>query len=141
MLTMKDIILHDLITFKSEINERMKVMITKSSRSLDLTQLEWDLSEMNLNQQWNWFSNFWFWRIPSEITKMIHIKNFLNELLIFIRESWRKKSEIKLNKYQMNWKEINFFWINNYFISVHASIECWRCKDKDSTDSEKLTSK
>ncbi len=40
MLTMRDIILHDLITFRSEIDERMKVMITKSSRSLDLTQLE-----------------------------------------------------------------------------------------------------
>jgi len=40
MLTMKDIILHDLITFRSEIDERMKVMITKSSKSLDLMQLE-----------------------------------------------------------------------------------------------------
>jgi len=40
MLTMKDIILHDLIIFRSEIDERMKVMITKSSRSLDLMQFE-----------------------------------------------------------------------------------------------------
>jgi len=40
MLTMKDIILHDLIMFRSEIDERMKVMIIKSSRSLDLTQFE-----------------------------------------------------------------------------------------------------
>jgi len=40
MLIMKDIILHDLITFRSEIDERMKVMITKSFRSLDLTQLK-----------------------------------------------------------------------------------------------------
>ncbi len=141
MLTMKDIILHDLITFRSEIDERMKVMITKSFKSLDLTQLEWDLSEMNLNQRWNWSSNFWFWRIASEITKTIHIESFLNKLSIFIRESRRKKSEIKSNKYQMNWKEINFFWINDYFVSIHASIECWRCKDKDSINSEKLTLK
>ncbi len=56
--------------------------------------------------------------------KMIHIKSFLNELLIFIRESRRKKSEIESNKYQMNRKEIDFFWINDYFVSVHASIEC-----------------
>ena len=141
MLIMRNIILHDLITFRSEIDERMKVMITKSSRSLDLTQLEWDLSEMNLNQWWNWSSNFWFWCIASEIAKTTHIKNFLNELSIFIRESRRKKSEIKSNKYQMNRKEIDFFWINNYFVSVHASIECWRCKDKDSTNFEKLTLK
>ncbi len=141
MLTMRNIILHDLITFRSEIDERIKVVITKSFRSLDLTQLEWDLSEMNLNQWWNWSSNFWFWRIASEIAKTTHIKNFLNELSIFIRESRRKKSEIKSNKYQMNRKEIDFFWINNYFVSVHASIECWRCEDKDSTDSEKLTLK
>ncbi len=40
MLTMRDIILHDLITFRSEIDERIKVMITKFFRSLDLTQLE-----------------------------------------------------------------------------------------------------
>ena len=138
MLIMKDIILHDLITFRLEIDERMKVMITKSSRSLDLTQLKWDLSKMNLNQRWNWSSNSWFWRIVSEIMKMIYIKNFLNELSIFIRESRRKKSEIKSNKYQMNQKEIDFFWINDYFVSVHASIECWRCKDKDSTDFEKF---
>ncbi len=32
--------LHNLITFKSEINEKMKVMITKPFRSLNLTQLE-----------------------------------------------------------------------------------------------------
>ncbi len=138
MLIMKDIILHDLITFRLEIDERMKVMITKSSRSLDLTQLKWDLSKMNLNQRWNWSSNSWFWRIVSEIMKMIYIKNFLNELSIFIRESRRKKSEIKSNKYQMNQKEIDFFWINDYFVSVHSSIECWRCKDKDSTDFEKF---
>ncbi len=99
MLIMKNIILHDLIMFRSEINKRMKVMITKSSRSFDLTQLEWNLSEMNLNQWWNWFSNSQFWRITSEITKMIHIESFLNELSIFIKESWRKKSEIKSNKY------------------------------------------
>ncbi len=99
MLTIKDIILHDLITFRSEIDERMKVMITKSSRSLDLMQLEWDLSEMNLNWWQNWFSNSWFWCIASEITKMTHIENFSNELSIFIRESRRKKSEIKSNKY------------------------------------------
>ncbi len=141
MLTMRDIILHDLIMFRSEIDERMKVMIAKSSRSLDLTQFEWDLSEMNLNRWWNWSSNSWFWHITSEITKMIHIKSFLNELLIFIRESRRKKSEIKSNKYQMNQKEIDFFWINDYFVSVHASIECWRCEDKDSTNSEKFTLK
>ncbi len=141
MLIMKDIILHDLITFRSEIDERMKVMITKSFRSLDLTQLKWDLSEMNLNRWQNWFSNFWFWHIASEIAKMIHIESFLNELSIFIRESRRKKSEIKSNKYQMNRKEIDFFWINDYFVSVHASIECWKCKDKDSTNSEKLTLK
>jgi len=141
MLTMKDIILHDLITFRSEIDERMKVMITKSFRSLDLMQLEWNLSEMNLNRRWNWSSNFWFWCIAFEIAKMTHIENFLNELSIFIRESQRKKSEIKSNKYQMNWKEIDFFWINDYFVSVHASIECWRHEDKDSTDFEKLTSK
>ncbi len=141
MLTMKDIILHDLIMFRSKINERMKVMITKSFKSLDLTQLEWDLSEMNLNQQWNWFNNFRFWHITSEITKMIHIENFLNELSIFIRESRRKKSEIKSNKYQMNQKEINFFWINDYFVSVHALIECWRCKDKDLINFKKLTLK
>ncbi len=36
MLTMKDIILHDLIMFRSEIDERMKIMITKSFKSLDL---------------------------------------------------------------------------------------------------------
>ncbi len=72
---------------------------------------------------------------------MTHIENFLNELSIFIRESRRKKSEIKSNKYQMNQKEIDFFWINDYFVSVHASIECWRCKNKNLTDSEKLTSK
>ncbi len=141
MLTMKNIILHDLIMFRSEIDEKMKVMITKSFKSLDLTQLEWDLSEMNSNQWQNWFSNSWFWCIASEITKMTHIKNFLNELSIFIRESWRKKSEIKLNKYQMNQKEIDFFWINDYFVSVYASIECWRCEDKDSINSEKLTLK
>ncbi len=141
MLTMKDIILHDLIMFRSKIDERMKVMITKSSRSLDLTQLEWDLSEMNSNRWWNWSNNSRFWCITSEIAKMIHIESFLNELSIFIRESWRKKSEIKSNKYQMNRKEIDFFWINDYFVSVHASIECWRCKDKDSTNSEKLTLK
>ncbi len=41
----------------------------------------------------------------------------------------------------MNQKEIDFFWINDYFVSVHASIECWRCKDKDSINSEKLTLK
>ncbi len=141
MLTMKDIILHDLITFRSEIDKRMKVMITKSSRSLDLMQLEWDLSEMNLNRWRNWSSNSWFWRIASEIAKTTHIESFLNELSIFIRESRRKKSEIKSNKYQMNRKEIDFFWINDYFVSVHASIECWKCKDKDSTNSEKLTLK
>ncbi len=141
MLTMKDIILHDLITFRSEIDERMKVMITKSSRSLDLTQLEWSLSEMNSNRRRNWSSNFRFWRIASEIVKTTHIESFLNELSIFIRESRRKKSEIESNKYQMNQKEIDFFWINDYFVSVHASIECWRCKDKDSIDSEKLTLK
>ncbi len=141
MLTMKDIILHDLIMFRSEIDERMKVMITKSSRSLDLTQREWSLSEMNLNRRWNWSSNSQFWHITSEITKMTHIESFLNELSIFIRESRRKKSEIKSNKYQINQKEIDFFWINDYFVSVHALIECWRCKDKDSTDSEKLTLK
>ncbi len=99
MLTMKDIILYDLITFRSEIDETMKIMITKSFKSLDLTQLEWDLSEMNLNQRWNWSSNFRFWRIAFEITKMTHIENFLNELSIFIKESRRKKSEIKSNKY------------------------------------------
>ncbi len=141
MLTMKNIILHDLITFRSEIDERMKVMITKSSRSLDLTQLKWDLSEMNSNRWRNWFNNSQFWRIASEIAKTTHIENFLNELSIFIRESRCKKSEIKSNKYQMNQKEIDFFWINDYFISVHASIECWRHEDKDSTDFEKLTSK
>ncbi len=141
MLTMRNIILHDLITFRSEIDERMKVMITKSSRSLNLTQLEWDLSEMNLNQRWNWFNNSWFWRIASEITKTTYIENFLNKLSIFIRESRRKKLEIKSNKYQMNQKEIDFFWINDYFISVHTSIECWRREDKDLTDSEKLTLK
>ncbi len=141
MLAMRNIILHDLITFRSEIDERMKVMITKSSRSLDLMQLEWDLSEMNSNLRWNWFSNFRFWRIASEIAKTTHIKNFLNELSIFIRESRRKKSEIKSNKYQMNQKEIDFFWINNYFVSVHASIECWRREDKNSTNFEKLTLK
>ncbi len=53
MLTMKDIILHDLITFRSEIDERMKIMITKSFKSFDLTQLEWNLSEMNSNRWWN----------------------------------------------------------------------------------------
>ncbi len=141
MLIMRDIILHDLITFRSEIDERMKVMITKFSRNLDLTQLEWDLSEINLNQRWNWSNNSRFWCITSEIAKMTHIESFLNELSIFIRESWRKKSEIKSNKYQMNQKEIDFFWINDYFVSVHASIECWRCEDKDSTNSEKLTLK
>jgi len=141
MLTMKDIILHDLITFRSEIDERMKVMITKSSRSLDLMQLEWSLSEMNLNRRWNWSSNSRFWRIASEIAKTTYIKSFLNELLIFIRESRCKKSEIKSNKYQMNQKEIDFFWINNYFVSVHASIECWRRENKDLTDSEKFTLK
>jgi len=41
--------------------------------------------------------------------KMTHIKNFLNELSIFIKESRRKKSEIKSNKYQINQKEIDFF--------------------------------
>ncbi len=96
---------------------------------------------MNLNQWWNWFSNSQFWRITSEIAKIIHIKSFLNELLIFIKESQRKKSEIESNKYQMNWKEIDFFWINDYFVSVHALIECWRCEDKNSTNFEKLTSK
>ena len=141
ILTMKNIILHDLIMFRSEIDERMKVMITKSFKSLDLMQLEWSLSEMNLNWRWNWFSNSQFWHITSEITKMTHIESFLNELSIFIRESRRKKSEIKSNKYQINRKEIDFFWINDYFVSVHALIECWRCKDKDSTDSEKLTLK
>ncbi len=141
MLTMKDIILHDLITFRSEIDERMKVMITKSSRSLDLMQLEWSLSEMNLNRRWNWSSNSRFWRIASEIAKTTYIKSFLNQLLIFIRESRCKKSEIKSNKYQMNQKEIDFFWINNYFVSVHASIECWRRENKDLTDSEKFTLK
>jgi len=99
MLTMKDIILHDLITFRSKINKRMKIMITKSSRSLDLMQLEWDLSEMNSNQRWNWFSNSWFWCITSEIMKMTYIESFLNELSIFIRESRHKKSEIESNKY------------------------------------------
>jgi len=99
MLTMKNIILHDLIMFRSKIDERIKVMITKFFRSLDLTQFKWDLSEMNSNQWWNWFSNFWFWCIASEIAKMTHIKSFLNELSIFIKESWRKKSEIKSNKY------------------------------------------
>jgi len=99
MLTMKDIILHDLITFRSKINKRMKIMITKSSRSLDLMQLEWDLSEMNSNQRWNWFSNSWFWCITSEIMKMTYIESFLNELSIFIRESRHKKPEIESNKY------------------------------------------
>ncbi len=33
---MKDIFLHDLIMFRSEIDERMKIMITKSSKSLNL---------------------------------------------------------------------------------------------------------
>ncbi len=41
----------------------------------------------------------------------------------------------------MNWKEIDFFWINDYFVSVHALIECRRCKDKDSINSEKFTLK
>ncbi len=141
MLTMRDIILYDLIMFRSEIDERMKVMITKSSKSLDLTQLEWDLSEMNSNRWQNWFSNSRFWRIAFEIAKTTHIENFLNRLSIFIRESRRKKSEIKSNKYQMNRKEIDFFWINDYSVSVHALIECWRCKDKNSIDFEKLTSK
>ncbi len=40
MLIMRNIILHDLIMFRLEIDERIKVMIIKSSRSLDLTQLE-----------------------------------------------------------------------------------------------------
>jgi hypothetical protein len=40
MLTMKNIILHDLITFRSEIDERMEIMITKSFKTFNLMQLE-----------------------------------------------------------------------------------------------------
>jgi hypothetical protein len=80
-----------------------------------------------------------FWRTAAEVAVRLKIKDFIDALAVFVRESRKRLDGVPITNALIVWRESDSSWVEGMLVALHPSIRCWRRKGSDSNDLELLT--
>lgn len=81
------------------------------------------------------------WRTARHIAAMDSLQQteFIDALAVFVRESRRIGSAMRIHPRCEGRREPDSSWIDDYYVGIHSSIICWVPDGKDGRNTERLT--
>ena len=137
-LAMKDVIFYHHTRAGTSTDTRDEVQVNKPTRDrLDLRLLRIRNREENidlLNQMKIPLGTLWQWRQARDVGQHFGIKDFVPILAVFVRESRKKLDGIVTKEHEMDDRERDPGWAENWLVGLHPSMTCWPLTGKNSAN-------
>ena len=139
MLAMTNILFHKKSRYTTQSGNNIEARVSVPTRPQNLSQLGWVISDTNsYNIRLRGFDTD-FWRTAAEVAIQLEIKDFIDALAVFVRESRKRFNGVPNTNASIVRRESDSSWVEGMLVALHPSIRCWRRKGNDSNNLELLT--
>ncbi|KAI9750296.1 MAG: hypothetical protein M4579_006529 [Chaenotheca gracillima] len=138
ILAMEDIFASRMSDLRSHAEAALTPQVTQPSRPIDISKLDWSVGTdercavtraMLSPKRWCW---------ASTVAANTDIPDFLDALAVFVRESDARLGGRSSDRSRVDRLETDPSWVAGYFVTIHASIKCWKRSGKDSSNPDAL---
>jgi hypothetical protein len=139
MLAMTNVLFHKKSRYTTQSGNDIEAQVSVPTRPQNLSQLGWEINHTNSNNICLRGFNVDFWRTAAEVAVRLEIKDFIDALAVFVRESRKRLDGVPITNASVVRRESDSSWVEGMLVALHPSIRCWRRKGSDSNDLELLT--
>jgi hypothetical protein len=139
MLAMTNVLFHKKSRYTTQSGNDIEAQVSVPTRPQNLSQLGWEINHTNSNNICLRGFNTDFWRTAAEVAARLEIKDFIDALAVFVRESRKRLDGVPITNASIVRRESDSSWVEGMLVALHPSIRCWRRKGSDSNDLELLT--
>jgi hypothetical protein len=139
MLAMTNILFHKKSRYTTQSGNNIEAQVSVPTRLQNFSPLSWVISHTNsYNIRLHGFDAD-FWRTATEVAIQLEIKDFIDALAVFVRESRKRFDGVSITNASIVRRESDSSWVEGMLVALHTSIRCWRRKGNDSNNLELLT--
>ena len=139
MLAMANVLFHKKSRYTTQSGNNIEAQVSVPTRPQNLSQLSWEINYTNSKNICLRGFNVDFWRTAAEVAVRLEIKDFIDALAVFVRESRKRLDGVPITNASVVRRESDSSWVEGMLVALHPSIRCWRRKGSDSNDLELLT--
>ena len=139
MLAMTNVLFHKKSRYTTQSGNDIEAQVSVPTRPQNLSQLSWEINHTNSKNICLRGFNVDFWRTAAEVAVRLEIKDFIDALAVFVRESRKRLDGVPITNASVVRRESDSSWVEGMLVALHPSIRCWRRKGSDSNDLELLT--
>src|SRR5580692_6023507 len=139
MLAMANVLFHKKSRYTTQSGNDIEAQVSVPTRPQNLYQLSWEINHTNSNNICLRGFNVDFWRTAAEVAVRLEIKDFIDALAVFVRESRKRLDGVPITNASVVRRVSDSSWVEGMLVALHSSIRCWRRKGSDSNDLELLT--
>ena len=121
------------------ITQSGEAQVSVPTQPQNLSQLGWEINHTNSNNICLRGFNIDFWRTAAEVAIRLEIKDFIDALAVFVRESRKWLDGVPITNASIVRREPDSSWVKDMLVALHPFIRCWRRKGSNSNDLELLT--
>jgi len=139
MLAMTNVLFHRKSRYTTQSGNDIEAQVSVPTRPQNLSQLGWEINRTNSNNICLRGFNTDFWRTAAEVAVRLEIRDFIDALAVFVRESRKRLDGVPITNASIVRRESDSSWVEGMLVALHPSIRCWRRKGSDSNNLELLT--
>ena len=139
MLAMEDILYHMASQKRSDAAAKMRAYATRFSRAINLHKIGIRISKRVLRTVQLQGLGRGEWCTIRELKEQLEIPDLVDAAAVFVRESRKKRKECaKYNATEINRREKDPSWVEDFLVRVHASVKCWVKHGQNGENTEEL---
>jgi hypothetical protein len=121
---MTNVLFHRKSRYTTQSGNNIEAQVSVLTRPQNLSQLDWEISHTNsYNIRLRGFDTD-FWRTAAEVAIQLEIKDFIDALAVFVRESRKRFDRVAITNASTIQREHNSSWVEGMLVALHPSIRC-----------------
>ena len=126
MLAMANVLFHKKSRYTTQSGNNIDAQVSVPTRPQNLSQLSWEINHTNSKNICLRGFNVDFWHTAAEVAVRLEIKDFIDALAVFVRESRKRLDGVPITNASVVRRESDSSWVEDMLVALHPSIRCWR---------------
>ena len=124
MLVMTNVLFHKKSRYTTQSGNDIEAQVSVPTRPQNLSQLGWKINHTNSNNICLRSFNADFWRTAAEVAVRLELKDFIDALAVFFRESRKQLDGVLITNALIVQRESDSSWVEDMLVALHPSIRC-----------------
>ena len=122
MLAMTNVLFHKKSRYTTQSGNDIEAQVSVPTQLQNLFQLGWEINHTNSNNICLRGFNTDFWRTAAEVAIRLEIKDFIDALAVFVRESRKRLDGVPITNTSIVRREPDSSWVKDMLVALHPSI-------------------